>query len=137
MPACLAASMSSMPLGATTGRSSIVRLTVSDVGEVTPRPPRSVSRSPRVERACPAVDVLLVLGAELFDRRDHGAGRKVAEGAQDLAADLARQRQQQIQVAGHAAAGLDARQNLEQPRCALAARRALPARLVAEELFHE
>src|SRR5437879_4742493 len=116
-----AASITSMPFGASTSRPSIVSFTVSEGGAVT--------ESPLIERAALFGDVALVFVVVLLDRGDDGAGGEVAEGAQHLAADLARERQQQVEVARDAAASLDPRQHFEQPGRAFATRRALAARL--------
>src|SRR5438105_6803926 len=129
-PMSFAASITSMPFGASTSRPSIVSFTVSEGAD-------AVTNSPLVERAALFGDVPLVFVVVLLDRGDNGAGGEVAEGAQHLAADLAGERQQQVEVARHAAASLDPRQHFEQPGRAFATRRALAARLMAEELFHE
>src|SRR4051794_8547941 len=83
------------------------------------------------ERAAAFLDVCLVLVPEMLQRRQHGRHRRVAEGAQGLAADVARDAREQIEVARLPLATLDAAQDLVEPVGAFSARRALAARLVA------
>src|SRR5262245_26017848 len=128
MPTCFAASTSSVPFGTPTFLPLIVRLMSSVMAG---------SASGPVRRTAAAVgDRRLVRAAVVLDRRDDRRRREVAERAQHLAADLPRQRQQEVDVADVALAGLDPQQHLVQPHRALAARRALAAALVAEELEH-
>src|SRR5712691_7772667 len=136
IPTSLAASTRSMPLGATSCWPLIVSLTVSAGGDVIALERLRACASPWVEGTRALVDVALILVAVLLHGGHHGAGGEVAQGAQHLAADLARERQQQVQVGRDTAPLLDPRHHLEEPRGSLAARRAFAARLVAEELLH-
>src|SRR5205823_13029668 len=86
------------------------------------------------ERAAALVDVRLELVAELGDvaRDDHRV--RVAERAEALAVDAVADVEQQVELALRRAAVLELAQDRRQPARALAARRALPARLVLVEL---
>ncbi len=61
-----------------------------------PRPPR------RGQRAAPFLDVRLVLVPEMLQRRQHRRDRGVAERAQRLAGDVARDAREQIEIAASA-----------------------------------
>src|SRR2546427_11313964 len=102
--------MSSMPFGAASCWPSMVRFNMS-VGRVIPGSALRVARcalvtvqttrnakrvtrnssSPLLERTRAAGDVALVFGAVLLDGGDDGTGGEVAQRAEHLAADLARQ----------------------------------------------
>ena len=82
----------------------------------------------------PFADVRLVLRPEQLHRRQHGRRRRVAERAQRLADDVVGDAEQQVEILRLPFPALEARQQLEQPVAALAARRALAARLVAVEV---
>src|SRR5262252_1522320 len=109
MPTSLAASTRSMPFGATSGCPLIDRLTVSPGGDVIALERLQACTSPWVEGTGALVDVALILVSVLLHRSDHGAGGEVAQGAQHLAADLPRQRQQQVEVGRDTAPLLDPR----------------------------
>src|SRR2546430_17415012 len=85
------------------------------------------------QRAAAERGVLLELGAVLGDEsaRRHGGG--VGEGADGGAQHVAGDVQEEVDVAGHGRALLEADEHAVEPSRALAARRALPARLVVEE----
>src|SRR6185503_12792694 len=76
------------------------------------------------------LEVRAVLGEEAEGRPRGG----VAERADRVAGDAVRDRRHQVDVAFLAGAVADAARDLLEPAGALAARRALTARLVAEEL---
>src|SRR5438067_12498515 len=124
MPTCLAASTTSVPFGTVTSRPLIVTVTSSS------------AMVPWVIRAPPQAEVFQVLVAEVLHGSRDRAGGEVAQGAQHLAADLAGQRQQQVEIGFAAAATFQPKQDFVQPTGALAAGGALAARLVAEELLH-
>src|SRR5262245_36381103 len=88
----------------------------------------------RRERAAALADVRFVLVPEVLERREHRRDRSVAERAQRLAGNLSREARQQIEVAHLPFAALDTLQDPVEPVGALAARRALPARLVPVEV---
>src|SRR6185503_15151746 len=97
--------------------------------------PHRLARPPfRRQRAAPFLDVRLVLVAEMLQRRQHRRHRRVAERAQRLAGDVVRDALQHVEVAHLPLAALDAAQDLVEPVGALAAGRALAARLVAVEV---
>src|SRR3954454_19380564 len=110
----------------------MVSVTVSSAGGGAGFEPWVIA-SPRWERACLLLDMGHVLISILLDGRDHRRRGEIAQGAQHLAGNFARERQQQVEVAWHAAALFDPRQDLPQPRGAFAARRALATRLMTEE----
>ena len=85
-------------------------------------------------RAAPFAHVRLELGAEVLHRRQRRRRRGVAERAQRLADDVVADADQQVDVAHLPFAALDPGEDLEQPVAALAARRALAARLVLVEM---
>src|SRR5688572_13971816 len=78
--------------------------------------------------------MMKVLVAELSDRRDHRTDRGVAERAEGLAADVVGHVEQKVGVLLTALSPLHAVENRLHPVRSLAARRALSARLVCEEL---
>src|SRR5688572_3798728 len=106
MPTIFAASISSIPFGASTPRPSMVRLTVSVPCVIVRRhlaPPsrhrryaghrqclRKTGRSylPWLKGTSLLGDVLFVLFAVLLHRGDHGRGGEVAQGTQHFAAYL-------------------------------------------------
>src|SRR6266545_586266 len=119
MPTSLAASTSSMPLGASTSRPSMESLTVSTACVTAHRlaslapfgrrenqgvdacwlAPCQEAGSPWLERTSTFPDVVLVLRGVLLHGGDDRAGSEVAQCAQHLAADLTAERQQQLEVA--------------------------------------
>src|SRR5438034_4148816 len=87
-------------------------------------------------RAPAGADVLAELVAELVDvARDRHRGR-VAERAETVAEDPVAHVEQEVELVLLGVAVLDSVQELHHPTGALAARRALPARLVHVELRH-
>src|ERR1700737_4441396 len=81
------------------------------------------------------LDVVPVLFAELPDRRQDGRDRRVREDTDRHAvAHLVRDALQEVDVLEAPLARLDPRQHPVEPRGALPAGGALPARLVREEL---
>src|SRR4051794_27475066 len=85
----------------------------------------------RGQRAAALSYMGLVLVTEMLQRRQHRRDRGVAERAQGLAADVARDALQQIEILHLAFAVLDLAEDLVQPVGAFAAWRALAARFVA------
>src|SRR5581483_5611002 len=108
----------------------------------TPRrvPPESMGLDQRPgaplgrQRAAALADVGLVFLPEVLQRCQHRRGGGVAEGAQRLAGDVAGDAAEQIEVAHRPLPALDPAKDLVEPVGALAAGRALPARLVAVEV---
>src|SRR3954469_20251971 len=87
------------------------------------------------ERAAALLDVRLELAAELAQVALHRIHREVAERAQRPPEDPRADAVDQVEVRVLAAAVLDLLQELDEPARSLAARRALPARLVHVELL--
>src|SRR3989338_8439521 len=79
-------------------------------------------------------DVMFELRAEFPDVGLDGPGRRVGEHADGLALHAAGARRENVKVPRAPVAMQDAGQLCEEPPGPLAARRALPARLVREEL---
>src|SRR5262245_44523617 len=91
--------------------------------------------SPRCRQRAPMLpDVRLVLVPEMLERRLDRRDRGVAERAERLAADVARDARQQIEVAQLPLTLFDPSQDLVQPVGAFAARRAFAARFVTVEV---
>src|ERR1700704_3166397 len=86
------------------------------------------------ERAPAFLDVSFVLVPEMLERSQNGRDRGVAEGAERFAGDVGRDAREQVEIAHLSFAALDALQDLVQPVGALAAGRALAARLVAKKM---
>src|SRR5512142_1992695 len=86
------------------------------------------------ERAAALLHVAVELGAELLDEALHRHRRRVAQGADGLAADAVRHLHELVHVAPRRVAVLDALEHALHPRRALAAGRALAAALVGVEL---
>src|SRR5688572_5743217 len=82
------------------------------------------------QRAVSLADVGLELVAEVLQRRQHRRRRGIAEGAQRLADDVGCHPEEQVEILHLPLAPLDALKELVKPVAALAARRALAARLV-------
>src|SRR5205823_3294635 len=81
------------------------------------------------------LDVLLVLGTEVHDGRTDGARRELRERAERLeTCHPVVHLLETVEIALGAVSGLDAFEDALDPVRALAARRALPARLVRVEL---
>src|SRR5262245_13444277 len=80
--------------------------------------------------------VLLELRTELRREGPGRHGRTVGQGADGVALDVVGHVEEEVDVPGRRAADLEAAQHAGEPPGALAARRALPARLVVEERDH-
>ena len=87
-----------------------------------------------VERTAAALDMRDVFVAEELDRRRDRARRAIAQGAERLTENRIGDVQQLVQVFGSAVTGFQAVVDLTQPERALAAWRALAARLVLVEV---
>src|SRR3954447_9780915 len=87
-----------------------------------------------VEGAAAAIEVGDELVAELRHVARHRDRGRLAERAEALAVDPVAHREQQVELVLRGVARLELAQDLRHPARALAARRALPARLVLVEL---
>src|SRR5258705_12829301 len=123
MPAWSAAWITVWPSATSTFRPSI-----SSVGM------RAELRRGGLERAAPEARVLLELGAVLRDERAHWHGGGVGERADGVAHHVAGDVEQQVDVRRLGVALFETVQHVLEPARALTARRALPARLVVEEV---
>src|SRR5919201_1127295 len=94
----------------------------------------ALERRLTAERAAALVDVTLELVAEAIDVARDGHRRRVAQRAQAMAEDSVADVEQQIELALLGPPVLDLAQQLHHPTRALAAGRALAARLVHVEL---
>src|SRR5947209_12084013 len=88
----------------------------------------------RSERAALPADMRLVLIPEMLERAGDRSDLRVAEGADRAACDVAAQAEQEVQILLPAVAVLDAPQDLQEPETPFAARGALAAGLMVEEL---
>src|SRR6185295_907511 len=122
MPAWSAAWMTVWPSATSTLRPSI-----SSVGM------RAELRRGGLERTAAEARVLLELGTELRDERAHGHRGGVGQRADRVAHHVAGDVEQQVDVGGLGVPFFEAVQDLLEPARALAAWRALAARLVVEE----
>src|SRR5579883_3671903 len=143
MPTVFAASMTSVPGAACTARPSIVRFTRSaieiriqetgvrsqnagppDSCLLTPvsLPSNSHQRAMLLVRARLSVQMIFKFVPELLHDRDRRHGRGIAQGAEGAAEHVLRDVADQVDVVLRAAAFVEARQDLAQPRRALAAR---------------
>src|SRR5260370_22676664 len=95
--------------------------------------PTARARAPRPSRRL-LLNLRLEVRAELREEPEHRPRRGVAERADRVAGDAVRDRREQLEIVRLAVAVGDAPRDLLEPAGALAARRALPARLVREEL---
>jgi hypothetical protein len=93
-----------------------------------------VERRLAAERAATLVEMALELVAELRDVARHRHCGRVAERAEAVAEDPVADVQQEIELALLRLARLDLLEQVDHPPGPLAARRALPARLVLVEL---
>src|SRR5437867_7308276 len=91
-------------------------------------------RGLRSERAALSADMRLVLIPEMLERAGDRSDLRVAEGADRAACDVAAQAEQEVQILLPAAAVLNASQDLQEPETPFAARGALAAGLMVEEL---
>src|SRR4029077_20325304 len=85
------------------------------------------------QRAAAEGGVLFELGAELGSERPRGHGSSVRQRTDGVALDVVGDVQEQIDVGRRGGPILEPRQHAMEPAGALAARRALAARLVVEE----
>src|SRR5215203_2974522 len=99
------------------------------------RSPDALDRGLAAVRAATLVNVRLELGAVPVDVAPHRPDGEIAERAQRPALDAIADPPQQVEVRVLRAARLDLLEQLHHPPGALAARRALPARLVHVELL--
>src|SRR5581483_10000623 len=123
MPSRSAAWMTVFPSSTSTFRPSI-----STVG---------TRRLLRAERAAPERSVLLVLRTILRDEGADGHRRRVGERADRVPHHVAGDVEQEVDVARLRRALFQVDEHLVEPARALAARRALPARLVMEEALED
>src|SRR5512135_852054 len=84
----------------------------------------------RSHHASLVFDVVLELAAKMFEKALHRHRRGVAQRADGMAADVSGHAVEQVHVLGTALPVLDAMDHPVHPASALAARRALPARLL-------
>src|SRR5512139_3172707 len=110
------------PLRALTGTPSTSMLTRSSLIP-------SCRAAARLDDAVAVLDVMLELVPEVSDETLHRPRGRVAERADGVAFDVVGDADQQVHVFHAALAGEDAPQRAVQPAGALAARRALAARL--------
>src|SRR5581483_6446917 len=89
-----------------------------------------LERRVAAEGAAALLDVRDELAAPLGDVARHRIDRELPERAEHLAEDPAVDRLEQLEVARLPAPALDLLEDLDHPASPLAARRALPARLV-------
>lgn len=82
-----------------------------------------------------AADARLHLGTEVADDALHGPSGRIAQGADAVALDLARNLLEHVDLLDLGVAGHHACHDVAQPRRALAARSALAATLVLVELY--
>src|SRR6516162_5788676 len=112
MPACLAASISSVPGGAVTGLPSMVRVTVVAVVvsamKLPGEPLLSRGNGAFLIWARAELHVLVELVPELLQDTDRRHGGSVAQGTQGLAQDVVRNVQRRIGVASDAGAAVEA-----------------------------
>src|SRR3989440_9010678 len=125
--------MTSVPFGTLTGTPSMVRLTSSSgitrPPSLFPRPPWSCHH----HRFASSRDVVFELVPELLDAGDDGRGARVRQHADRLAGHVLGEVEQQVQGGRLALARENALEDLGGPRPALAALRALRARLLGAE----
>ena len=138
-PTCSAARITSVPGGTLTWTPSMVSVTRSVFSTSAVRHAEAPSAAKTVEATGsngqpPLRQVLEVLVAEVLDRARDRAGRAVTQGAERAAQDVVALVEQEVEVGLAADALLEVGQGLHQPPGALAARRALAARLVLVEL---
>src|SRR5260370_40448984 len=114
MPAWRAASMMSVPLGASTGLPSIV----------------SFTRSGILDHHRFRNNIFVEIAGEFFDDGDRGHRRRVAERAEGPAEHVLRKLAQQRDVFAAAVSLAHPREDLTQPGRTLAARNAPPAAFV-------
>src|SRR5881396_2368686 len=93
-----------------------------------------IGRWLRSERTALLADMRLVLVPEMLERAGDRSDLCVAEGAHRAARDVAAQAEQEVQILLPAAAVLNASQDLQEPETPFAARGALAAGLMVEEL---
>src|SRR6185295_5552489 len=124
MSSCSAAWMTVLPSSTSTVRPSISILGMG-VGARRSRL--------RAEGAARQGGVLLELGAVLGDQGARRHGRGVGQGADRVAHHVAGDVEQEVDVARRGGARLETGEDAVHPPGPLAARRALPARLVVEE----
>src|SRR5436305_3683698 len=126
----MAASTRLVPAATSTVRSLIVTLGTS----YAPFSNLILEIAPMGEGAGPIPDVLVDLVLEALDQRLHRTDRRVAQGAERVAADVRADREEDLRIALRPLAVLDPLEHQLHPVRPLAAGRALPARFVVEEL---
>src|ERR1700722_2820331 len=140
VPACSAAAMRNCPAGAVTSVPSRVKVTVASASTLGAMPWCEVTTGSAI-RTTPVLDVHQDVVTEhpdgrrdrRRDRRAQDADRRLLRGPRHARRQVVAHVHQEVHVRLTPVAVLDAAQDLLEPAAALAARRALAARLAPEE----